>query len=774
MYRLICALLLIAAPALAQTNPSPRFNAVQISSTLQVLGTSTLAGVVGTTGTFSGDTSIGGTLSVTGPVTLNSIAAASAAVSGNATVGGTFGVTGASTLAALSATTGTFSGAVTVGGNAAASASVTFNAASASDRLALFTTAGVRRWSAGMEGSTSAWVVGRYDGSGVYQGNPISIANATGNVTMSQALTVNSTSVFGRSSARYIQAVGDASNPTISVQGGTGTLVLRGNGAGQAVNLGTDTGGGAFRVIGASSNGGSLDLTQPSATSSQIVMSLLSNTKGVQWNGVQQQFVKNWTYSGTWLNFDNRPFSVQNTISGTSGNTSDTSFPITLFTQTYQNYSTGQGSRGLQVWSQIDTGSKGAAFTAFVAQSSQIGAPGTISAWAGTTAYNTVGQLVLNDGKMYYLKTAGMSASSGGPTGTGSSIADGTCVWAYGQSAANSYYQIGAAFTGEASYNVGGTASAPIGSLFGGVVGATLNSGATYYSQSVAFEIDNDMRGSANRSATLQLVQRGLPGTKQDWGLSLSSEDIASVGATGSTNALIFQNGVDADGYGIAFENQITGDFQSMAGAFDMRMVQATGSGQFGGGFLLRGPNWSWVQSGAINLRYGQIAPTSSGLSLSVPNTELTAAVPTGDGANWSVGNWAKDQYGNVVQIATESGNVPATVTIQVKGQVDAGSVPATSTFYPMGGNTSIPAATGSATWPTPFTATLTYAPPVTPTIEIGTSGGILKTGSDTWTANGSVATTMTSLGPTGSHTTIQEWFTVTNASGAVRYIPAY
>lgn len=40
--------------------------------------------------------------------------------------------------------------------------------------------------------------------------------------------------------------------------------------------------------------------------------------------------------------------------------------------------------------------------------------------------------------------------------------------------------------------------------------------------------------------------------------------------------------------------------------------------------------------------------------------------------------------------------------------------------------------------------------------------------------ANGSVATTMTSLGPTGSHTTVQEWMVVRNASGTLRYIPMY
>jgi hypothetical protein len=40
--------------------------------------------------------------------------------------------------------------------------------------------------------------------------------------------------------------------------------------------------------------------------------------------------------------------------------------------------------------------------------------------------------------------------------------------------------------------------------------------------------------------------------------------------------------------------------------------------------------------------------------------------------------------------------------------------------------------------------------------------------------ANGAVATAMSSLGPTGSHTTVQEWFAVLNASGTTRYIPAF
>ena len=53
-------------------------------------------------------------------------------------------------------------------------------------------------------------------------------------------------------------------------------------------------------------------------------------------------------------------------------------------------------------------------------------------AWVASTAYGTVGTVVTNDtGKRYKLVTAGTSHSSGGPTGTGTGISDGTCTWDY-------------------------------------------------------------------------------------------------------------------------------------------------------------------------------------------------------------------------------------------------------------------------------------------------------------------------------------------------------
>ena len=49
--------------------------------------------------------------------------------------------------------------------------------------------------------------------------------------------------------------------------------------------------------------------------------------------------------------------------------------------------------------------------------------------WAASTAY-VVGSKVVNDsGKVYQCDTAGTSAGSGGPTGTGSDIADNSARW---------------------------------------------------------------------------------------------------------------------------------------------------------------------------------------------------------------------------------------------------------------------------------------------------------------------------------------------------------
>lgn len=83
---------------------------------------------------------------------------------------------------------------------------------------------------------------------------------------------------------------------------------------------------------------------------------------------------------------------------------------------------------------------------------------------------------------------------------------------------------------------------------------------------------------------------------------------------------------------------------------------------------------------------------------------------------------------------------------------------------------------TGGATG-SPGTATVSATGSDTDIDLVLTSkgAGVVKFGnSASFVANGSVATTMTSLGPAGSHTTIQEWLAVKDSAGTIRYIPAY
>ena len=52
--------------------------------------------------------------------------------------------------------------------------------------------------------------------------------------------------------------------------------------------------------------------------------------------------------------------------------------------------------------------------------------------------------------------------------------------------------------------------------------------------------------------------------------------------------------------------------------------------------------------------------------------------------------------------------------------------------------------------------------------------GELQLLGPQAFSANGTVATAMSSLGPVGSHTTVQEWMIVVDPAGNVRYVPTF
>jgi len=54
-----------------------------------------------------------------------------------------------------------------------------------------------------------------------------------------------------------------------------------------------------------------------------------------------------------------------------------------------------------------------------------------VAAWEASTAYGAGDRVIHDSGKTYSCAVAGTSGSSGGPTGTGSAIVDGTARWSY-------------------------------------------------------------------------------------------------------------------------------------------------------------------------------------------------------------------------------------------------------------------------------------------------------------------------------------------------------
>lgn len=56
----------------------------------------------------------------------------------------------------------------------------------------------------------------------------------------------------------------------------------------------------------------------------------------------------------------------------------------------------------------------------------------------------------------------------------------------------------------------------------------------------------------------------------------------------------------------------------------------------------------------------------------------------------------------------------------------------------------------------------------------VGSTGNVKFTAAGNFSANGSVATVLGSIGPTGSHTTVQKWLTIIDNTGTTLYIPAF
>jgi hypothetical protein len=101
------------------------------------------------------------------------------------------------------------------------------------------------------------------------------------------------------------------------------------------------------------------------------------------------------------------------------------------------------------------------------------------SAWVASTAY-TAGQQRTNGGNFYTVVTAGTSDVSGGPTGTGTSITDGTVVWNFAGSVPTAHAVIDAGKVTDVVIDSPGSGYIASGSSFPGINISGDGTGASY------------------------------------------------------------------------------------------------------------------------------------------------------------------------------------------------------------------------------------------------------------------------------------------------------
>jgi len=421
--------------------------------------------------------------------------------------------------------------------------------------------------------------------------------------------------------------------------------------------------------------------------------------------------------------------------------------------------------------------------------------PTVPSAWAPATTYADGAAVSDASANIWETFTGGTSGSTEPSlSGCPSPCTDGTVVWTYTMTNVSSAAMVVAAQVyGQLNQNQGGAPGAPIGVGWGFLNGIIVGATATYTQGVIAQETDINITptGAAAPAIVTGIgIYTQAPGQGRFFDVSLSLQgqpgDYMKTGIAFGT-LLDPNSGVGLE----VWDTRFGFTAQAGAGLIDCSHCDFAGTQSTLGNdapFILKSPYFDLLTTGDIRLGYGLVHLTSNGFTLDVSNYALTSTTAFSGGTGWIPGEEACDTLGNC-GVVTQISGVPASVAIYTNNFIPSTAVPGSAVTWHaiMGGANN---ATGGTAFGTNFTSTESYTQTSGPTIGIGsttatalnlgnsgsttTITGMLKGAAGIFTANGTTGTTMTSLGPAGAHTTVQEWFTITDASGTVRYIPAY
>jgi len=406
--------------------------------------------------------------------------------------------------------------------------------------------------------------------------------------------------------------------------------------------------------------------------------------------------------------------------------------------------------------------------------------------WQASTAV-TVGLTRNNGGNIYTCTTAGTTAASGGPAGTGTGIADGTAVWSYAQSdhvGIRSGLNVGMSVrspagptataqqrqwpaitsTFAASANVGGTGLLPgnaIGLGYAGGDQSWLLAGATNWQAIVGREIDVGIftGASAKSRYGLSIVSYGqINGALEDNAVSIGSNgipflDVVRLGeaaiSAGTRSLLSYIPRPQGSLAGLTYTNPTT------VNGIDLANILVTG-------IAFRAPGNGGIDgTGAVFSGAAKLSTSAAAVALDAVGSLITA-IPTIDGgapapSGFKVGDQLYDAsgYGCILTVNTIDGSgKPLTWTITQAGGT-LGATPANPVTF-----------SGGSGINSRFNLTWTQVP----TLALNPSGGPVTVRGVPIMAQQALYATYTNVG-NGADTTLDTLQTFTMAAGQLKNV---
>jgi hypothetical protein len=317
------------------------------------------------------------------------------------------------------------------------------------------------------------------------------------------------------------------------------------------------------------------------------------------------------------------------------------------------------GGRGSRIGATLQADNLGYAYT-------------PVPAWVTGTSYVT-GAAVSVGFNIMHATSAGTSGATPPPCATGiPTCSDGSVSWVFeGVIGGGTYQLVGGFATGNMNASFGGTPTGAIGTVFGFNTQA-----AIAVANGVAVVGYEDNFGLAFPALTRigEQIVGGVLGTNQgsidDVGWRISAQGVAGGGGsaplrnlmdwgTRSTGILLDPNGYGLRAWSAGWTLGTGPSMMIGAGAIDMTEFQPTGTGRFGGGFILRGPGSQILGSGDIQSNNALLHATANGGSLDISQYRVSAVAvhAGGGGTTWAASGWLADcTDGSVIKITSVAG----------------------------------------------------------------------------------------------------------------------